>query len=93
MPNRLVNRIHFEDFGGVEFERLTFAYHVRAAWSDLAWYGQTGSDLGRDIIGFEPVIEGPRRRSVIQCVNRSELTLKKAEHDMGKAVGDFLGSA
>ncbi len=37
MPNSTVRPVHFEDFGGVEFERLVFAYHVRVGWSDLTW--------------------------------------------------------
>lgn len=86
IPARTVRPVHFEDFGGQEFERLVFAYHLRAGWRDLAWYGQTGSDLGRDIIGVEPFDNGPPRRTVIQCVNRSGLTLAKARNDMEKAV-------
>jgi hypothetical protein len=85
MPSRLVQRVHFEDFGGHEFERLVFAYHVRAGWSDLAWYGQTGSDQGRDIIGVEPLIDGIRR-TIIQCVNRGNLTQNKAKNDLAAAV-------
>lgn len=91
MPNRTVHRVHFEDFGGAEFERLVFAYHVRAGWSDLAWYGQTGSDQGRDIIGAEPFDAAPPRRTVIQCVNRNALVQVKAEQDMGKAVAAPTG--
>lgn len=91
MPNRTVHRVHFEDFDGAEFERLVFAYHVRAGWSDLAWYGQTGSDQGRDIIGVEPFDAAPPRRTVIQCVNRNALTQVKAEQDMGKAVAAPTG--
>jgi len=68
MIARTVQRAHFEDFGGPEFERLVFAYHLRAGWRDLAWYGQTGSDLGRDIIGVELFDDRPSRRTVIQCV-------------------------
>ncbi|MER8824622.1 restriction endonuclease [Mesorhizobium sp. M0904] len=80
--SKLVQRIHFEDFGGPEFERLVFAYHVRAGWTDVAWYGQAGGDHGRDIVGVERLDDGPPRRSVIQCVNRSSLTQAKAEHDI-----------
>lgn len=87
MIARTVQRVHFEDFGGPEFERLVFAYHLRAGWRDLAWYGQTGSDLGRDIIGVEPFDDAPSRCTVIQCVNRGSLTLTKAKQDMEKAVG------
>lgn len=86
MPNSTVRQVHFEDFGGAEFERLVFAYHVRAGWSDLAWYGQTGSDQGRDLIGMEPLDAAPPRRTVIQCVNRGLLTKAKAEEDMTKVV-------
>lgn len=86
MPSRLVQRIHFEDFGGAEFERLVLAYHVRAGWVDLAWYGQTGSDGGRDIVGREPLESGGYRSNVIQCVNRRTLTQKKAEEDMARAI-------
>jgi hypothetical protein len=46
-PAKLVHPIHFEDYGGKEFERLVFAYHVRAyRWRSLEWYGQIGSDMG-----------------------------------------------
>ena len=91
MPNSTVRRVHFEDFGGAEFERLVFAYHVRAGWSDLAWYGQTGSDQGRDIVGTEPLDGAPPRHTVIQCVNRSVLAQAKAEQDMSKAVAAPTG--
>ena len=90
-PNSTVQRVHFEDFGGAEFERLVFAYHVRAGWSDLAWYGQSGSDQGRDIVGMEPLDGTPPRRTVIQCVNRNVLTQAKAEQDMAKAVAAPTG--
>ena len=53
-PNSMVRRVHFEDFGGAELACLMFAYHLRTGWSDLAWYGQTGSDQRRDIIEAEP---------------------------------------
>lgn len=90
-PNSTVHRVHFEDFGGAEFERLVFAYHLRAGWSDLAWYGQTGSDGGRDIIGAEPLDGAPPRRTVIACANRGTLTQAKAEEDMRKAVAAATG--
>lgn len=52
---------------------------------------QTGSDLGRDIIGVEPLDGKPDRRTVIQCVNRASLTQTKAEHDMALAVAAPTG--
>lgn len=91
MIARTVQRVHFEDFGGPEFERLVFAYHLRAGWRDVAWYGQTGSDLGRDIVGTELFDDRPSRRTVIQCVNRAGLTNAKAKTDMKKAVGAPTG--
>lgn len=88
---RTVRPVHFEDFGGQDFERLVFAYHLRAGWHSLAWHGQTGSDLGRDIIGIEPFDDGPSRTTVIQCVNRANLTGAKAKRDMEKACGAPTG--
>jgi hypothetical protein len=88
---RTVRPIHFEDFSGSEFERLVFAYHLCEGWSDLAWYGQTGSDQGRDIVGTRPFDDRPDERTVIQCVNRASLTQAKAEKDMTAAVGAASG--
>ena len=82
--NRTVGRVHFEDFSGTEFERLVFAYHVRAGWQDLAWYGQTGGDEGRDIIGTELFDQYEARRTVIQCTNADGIGQAKAEADMAK---------
>jgi hypothetical protein len=81
-----VHPIHFEDYSGVQFERLVFAYHVRAGWRDLVWNGQSGGDRGRDISGVEQFDDQPARRTMIQCANRDALTLAKAKADMGKAV-------
>jgi len=37
----LVNPIHFEDFGGRQFERLVFTYVLRTdRWRTIEWYGQ-----------------------------------------------------
>lgn len=88
---RTVRPIHFEDFGGAEFERLVFAYHLCDGWTDLAWFGQTGSDQGRDIIGIHPFDDQPDERTVIQCVNRDRLTQAKAEKDMAAAVNAPTG--
>jgi len=85
VATRTLHPIHFEDFSGVQFERLVFAYHVRAGWTNLVWLGQSGSDRGRDILGTEAVEFGASHRVVIQCVNRESLTLEKAKGDMEKA--------
>jgi hypothetical protein len=85
MPTTVVKPIHFDDLGGEDFERLVYAYLLRAGWQDLAWYGQTGSDLGRDIIGVQPLEGRAARRTVVQCVNRGSLTKTKVERDMTRA--------
>jgi hypothetical protein len=89
---RTVRPIHFEDFSGTEFERRVFAYHLCDGWTDLAWFGQTGSDQERDIIvGTRPLDDQPDERTVIQCVNRGSLTQAKAEKDMTAAVNAVTG--
>jgi hypothetical protein len=90
MINRTVAPVHFEDYSGANFERLVFAYHLREGWLDLAWYGQVGSDLGRDLIGTE-TRDGTYVRTVIQCVNRGVLTLDKCKRDMAKAISAPTG--
>ncbi|MDI3598799.1 hypothetical protein QK358_06330 [Pseudomonas aeruginosa] len=86
MATVTVSPIHFEDYSGIQFERLVFAYHVHAGWRDLAWRGQSGGDQGRDISGVEPFDDRPARKTIIQCANRDTLTLAKAKADMTKAV-------
>lgn len=86
-----VHPIHFEDYSGVQFERLVFAYHVRAGWVDLVWHGQSGGDQGRDISGIDESDDRPARRTIIQCANRDALTLTKARSDMKKAVAAVGG--
>ncbi|MFT9637504.1 hypothetical protein ACMZ49_09345 [Alcaligenes phenolicus] len=86
MVTVMVSPIHFEDYSGIQFERLVFAYHVRAGWRDLIWHGQSGGDQGRDISGVELFDDQPSRKTIIQCANRDTLTLAKAESDMGKAI-------
>lgn len=82
----MVHPIHFEDYSGAQFERLVFAYHVRAGWADLIWHGQSGGDQGRDISGVEEFDDRPARWTIIQCANRDTLTLEKARTDMEKAL-------
>ncbi|WP_238323241.1 hypothetical protein [Acidovorax sp. JHL-9] len=86
MATVTVSPIHLEDYSGIQFERLVFAYQVRAGWRDLIWHGQSGGDQGRDISGIEPFDDQPSRKTIIQCANRGTLTLAKAKADMGKAV-------
>jgi hypothetical protein len=82
-PATTVQPIHFEDYDGSEFERLVFAYHARAEqWKSLEWYGQTGSDLGRDIWH----VREDGETVCIQCVNRKALTFAKVEDDLSKVL-------
>lgn len=86
-PASTVHTVHFEDLDGSQFERLVFAYHWRTDdWRSLEWYGQAGSDLGRDIWGVREN-EAQQQESVcIQCVNRKQLTFDKAEKDIAKVL-------
>lgn len=81
--SRTVQPVHFEDFDGHQFERLVFAYHLRSdKWRRLEWYGQSGSDLGRDIWG-----ERSTGGSLcIQCVNRRTTSTTKIKRDLDKIV-------
>jgi hypothetical protein len=80
----LVQRIHFEDFSGAQFERLVFAYLLRTEqWSTLEWYGQVGADLGRDIWGER---EDSKQKVCVQCANRRPLTFQKVKVDVDKIV-------
>lgn len=86
-PTRYVAPVHFEDFSGEAFERLVFAYHLRAEWwQDLEWYGQVGSDSGRDIWGSRNNDFGHHETVCIQCVNRTRLTKTKAQSDVRKII-------
>ena|SRR2546422_523034 len=79
-PAQYVQSVHFEDFDGRQFERLVFAYLARTEkWLSLEWYGQTGSDLGRDIWGIRDLGEGRSETICAQCVNRCRLTFAKAK--------------
>jgi hypothetical protein len=92
MPTVTVSPIHFEDYSGIQFERLVFAYHLRAGWYDLIWRGQAGGDQGRDISGVEPFDDRPARKTIIQCANQDNLTLAKAKGDMSNAVKAHSGA-
>ena len=89
MPAKYVQPVHFEDFDGTQFERLVFAYHARVEkWCSLEWYGQSGSDLGRDIWG----VREDGETVCIQCVNRNRLTFAKASTDLSKVLSAGNGT-
>jgi hypothetical protein len=82
-----VHSVHFEDFDGLEFERLVFAYHWRSDnWRYLEWYGQSGNDLGRDIWGVREDFSQGGESVCIQCVNRRNLTFAKIVKDIAKVL-------
>ncbi|CDX21061.1 hypothetical protein MPLB_1990066 [Mesorhizobium sp. ORS 3324] len=45
----------------------TSCYHLCDGWTDLACFGRTGGDQGRDIIGTRPFEDEPDERTVIQA--------------------------
>jgi hypothetical protein len=91
-PAAYIQPIHFEDFDGAQFERLVFAHHWRTDdWRSLEWYGQTGSDLGRDIWGVRENEAHQQESVCIQCVNRKQLTFAKAEKDIAKVLKALNG--
>jgi hypothetical protein len=72
--------IHFEDLGGLHFERLVHAYlNTVKTWYTLEWLGQTGGDNGRDLWG---VIGG--ESYCYQCANHKALALSKVAVDLAK---------
>jgi hypothetical protein len=82
-PEVAVLPVHFEDRSGTEFERLCFAYLLRAfEWKTIAWYGQLGGDAGRDIWAVRKTGE----TECFQCANHRALKFKKAEEDLAKVV-------
>jgi hypothetical protein len=82
-PEATVLPIHFEDRSGSEFERLCFAYLLRAfEWKTIDWYGQLGGDSGRDIWAVRKTGEA----ECFQCANHRALKFKKAEEDLAKLV-------
>jgi hypothetical protein len=83
MPKQ-IHPVHFEDFSGHQFERLCFAHLLRRYPSArLDWYGQLGSDRGRDIVCTEP--DGSVR--IYQCANVRRLPLTKVHDDLAKIAG------
>ena len=85
---RYVQPVNFGDFGGHQFERLAFAYHVRESkWERLEWLGQCGQDTGRDIWGVRAV-EGQTSPEAccILCANWRKLTFAKIKSDIDKVL-------
>jgi len=87
-PSSTVHRVHFEDCDPRDFERLVFAYLLRTdRWDTLDWYGQVGSDLGRDIWGVRDRDEHRKTSVCLQCANRRSVPLSKVKGDIDKIIG------
>lgn len=84
---KTVHPINFSNLSGNEFERLVFATLLRMrAWHTLDWFGQTGSDEGRDIIGTCDDDYGNTETIVIACANWKAFTSTKGNSDIDKIV-------
>jgi len=81
--SKMVHPIHFEDYSGIQFERLVFAYVLRMEdWDIIEWLGQTGDDDGRDIWGSKNDIS-----YCYQCANYGKsVPFKKVTDDIDKLV-------
>lgn len=85
-PESTLHPVHFEDYDSRDFERLVFAYLLRTdRWRTLEWYGQVGSDLGRDIWGFRDHDYWRKQTVCIQCANRKHVPFTKVCRDIDKA--------
>ncbi|WP_191965715.1 restriction endonuclease [Oryzomonas sagensis] len=85
--NQTVHPINFSDLSGNEFERLVFATLLRMyAWHTLDWYGQTGGDKGRDIIGTRDDEYGNKVTVVVACANWKNFAVAKGNSDIDKIV-------
>jgi hypothetical protein len=84
---KTVHPINFSDLSGHEFERLVFATLLRMrAWHTLDWYGQTGGDEGRDIVGTRDNDYGNKVTVVVACANWKSFTSTKGNSDIDKFV-------
>ncbi len=87
-PESTVFPVHFEDRSGPEFERLCFAYLLRAfEWKAIDWYGQLGGDSGRDIWAIRKTGE----TECFQSANHRTLKFQKAEEDLAKVIAGPSG--
>src|ERR1041384_823006 len=84
-PEKIVLPVHFEDRPGSEFERLCFAYICNIKdWNSIDWYGQLGSDRGRDIWAVVNDDYGQVKTYCYQCANHRSLKFNKAQGDIDK---------
>lgn len=84
---KTVHPVNFSELSGREFERLVFATLLRMhAWHTLDWYGQSGGDKGRDIVGTRDDAYGRKMTVVVACANWKSFTSTKGAADMDKLV-------
>lgn len=84
---KTVHPIDFSNLSGHEFERLVFAVLLRMhAWHSLDWFGQTGGDGGRDIVGTRDNSYGHKVTVVVACANWKAFTSTKGNSDIDKFV-------
>jgi hypothetical protein len=84
---KTVHSVDFSDLSGREFERLVFATLLRMySWHTIDWYGQSGSDNGRDIIGTRDDECGRKVSVVVACANWKSFTSAKGISDIDKLV-------
>jgi hypothetical protein len=76
-----VSKLQFNQFNGMEFERLCFAFFSKIHPSfSFQWLGESGKDKGRDIWG-----ENKNGRTIcIQCSNYGVLDKRKVISDIKK---------
>jgi len=85
-----VHPINFSVLSGHEFERLVFATILRMhAWRTLDWYGQTGGDRGRDIIGTRDDDYSNKETVIVACANWKFFTSTKGNTDIDQFVKDL----
>lgn len=84
--------LDFSQLSGREFERLAFAFLCRRwPWQQIDWFGQVGSDGGRDIWGLRESDSGGTDLVVVVCANWRRLTAGKAKADIDKIIGGTAG--
>ena len=79
-----VKPVDFSQFDGAAFERLAFAYLLRAIpdAGRIDWYGQLGGDSGRDIW----LVTATGEHRCYQCANHQRLNFDKAKQDIAKVL-------
>jgi hypothetical protein len=79
-----VKSVAFSQFDGTSFERLAFAYLLRAIPQPqrIDWYGQLGGDSGWDIW----LVTATGEHHCYQCANHQRLHFDKARQDIAKVL-------